>query len=170
MDDAGRRDCITDVPGVTVGHAQSDDVITGCTVVLLENGAIAGVDIGGSAPGTRDTELLNPTNMVFHVHAVLLTGGSTFGLNAAGGVQQFLRERDIGFHSSGGAVVPIVPPQASQFISPNCEPRIGLTDGTDSEALACASALMPNTSTSQVSGSVGSPRKRSVLTTPPVRQ
>lgn len=109
MDDAGRRDCITDVPGVTVGHAQSDEVATGCTVVLLENGAIAGVDIGGSAPGTRDTELLNPTNMVFHVHAVLLTGGSTFGLNAAGGVQQFLRERGIGFHSSGGAVVPIVP-------------------------------------------------------------
>jgi L-aminopeptidase/D-esterase-like protein len=109
MDKPKRQDCITDVPGVSVGHVHSDEVLTGSTVVLLENGAIAGVDIGGSAPGTRDTELLNPTNMVFHVHAVLLTGGSTFGLNAAGGVQQFLREHDIGFHASGGMVVPIVP-------------------------------------------------------------
>jgi L-aminopeptidase/D-esterase-like protein len=78
-------------------------------VVLLKKGAIAGVDIGGSAPGTRETELLNPTNMVFNVHAVLLTGGSTFGLNAAGGVQQFLKERNVGFHASTGDVIPIVP-------------------------------------------------------------
>lgn len=103
------KDCITDVPGIRVGHAVSTAGHTGCTVVLIEHGAIAGVDIGGSAPGTRETELLNPTNVVMRIHAVLLTGGSTFGLNAAGGVQQFLQERDIGFTASTGVVVPIVP-------------------------------------------------------------
>lgn len=103
------KDCITDVPGIRVGHAVSTAGHTGCTVVLIEHGAIAGIDIGGSAPGMRETELLNPTNMVMRIHAVLLTGGSTFGLNAAGGVQQFLQERDIGFTASTGVVVPIVP-------------------------------------------------------------
>jgi L-aminopeptidase/D-esterase-like protein len=100
---------LTDVPGIEVGHAESDAGKTGCTVVLLERGAIAGVDIGGSAPGTRETEMLNPTNVVMHIHAVLLTGGSTFGLNAAGGVQQFLQDRGIGFRASTGVIVPIVP-------------------------------------------------------------
>jgi L-aminopeptidase/D-esterase-like protein len=101
--------CITDVPGIRVGHAVSAAGHTGCTVVLVEQGAIAGVDIGGSAPGMRETEMLNPTNMVMRIHAVLLTGGSTFGLNAAGGVQQFLQERGIGFTASTGVIVPIVP-------------------------------------------------------------
>jgi len=102
-------DCITDVAGIEVGHAQSEAGNTGCTVLLCRHGAVAGVDIGGSAPGTRETEMLNPTNMVMAIHAVLLTGGSTFGLEAAGGVQSFLVERDIGFHASTGVVVPIVP-------------------------------------------------------------
>lgn len=103
------KHCITDVPGIRVGHAVSTEGHTGCTVVLVEHGAIAGVDIGGSAPGMRETEMLNPTNMIVRIHALLLTGGSTFGLNAAGGVQQFLQERDIGFTASTGVVVPIVP-------------------------------------------------------------
>ena len=103
------KHCLTDVPGVRIGHAASTVGHTGCTVVLVEPGAIAGVDIGGSAPGMRETEMLNPTNMVMRIHAVLFTGGSTFGLNAAGGVQQFLQERDIGFTASTGVVVPIVP-------------------------------------------------------------
>lgn len=103
------NDCITDVPGIRVGHAESPEGHTGCTVVLIEHGAIAGVDIGGSAPGMRETEMLNPTNVVMRIHAVLLTGGSTFGLNAAGGVQRFLQARDIGFTASTGVVVPIVP-------------------------------------------------------------
>lgn len=103
------KHCITDVPGIRVGHAESAAGHTGCSVVLIEQGAIAGVDIGGSAPGMRETEMLNPTNMVMRIHAVLLTGGSTFGLNAAGGVQQVLQERDIGFTASTGVVVPIVP-------------------------------------------------------------
>ncbi|HXV62100.1 MAG TPA: P1 family peptidase [Vicinamibacteria bacterium] len=103
------KHCITDVPGIRVGHAVSTVGHTGCTVILVERGAIAGLDIGGSAPGMRETEMLNPTNMVMRIHAVLLTGGSTFGLNAAGGVQQFLQERDIGFTASTGVIVPIVP-------------------------------------------------------------
>jgi L-aminopeptidase/D-esterase-like protein len=80
--------------------------------LLLERGAIAGMDIGGSAPATRETELLNPTNMIMRIHALLLTGGSTFGLSAAGGVQQSLVEQGIGFRASTGVVVPIVPSAA----------------------------------------------------------
>ncbi len=109
VDIRGATSCITDVPGVSVGHAQSEAGHTGCTVIMIEGGAIAGVDIGGSAPGMRESEMLNPTNMVVRIHAVLLAGGSTFGLNAAGGVQAFLQEQDIGFHASTGVVVPIVP-------------------------------------------------------------
>jgi L-aminopeptidase/D-esterase-like protein len=104
-----KNNCITDVPGIRVGHAHSREGHTGCTVVLVEGGGIAGVDIGGSAPGMRETEMLNPTNMVMSIHALLLTGGSTFGLSAAGGVQKFLVEQDIGFRASIGVVVPIVP-------------------------------------------------------------
>lgn len=104
--------CITDVPGVRVGHAQSTPGHTGCTVLLLEQGAIAGVDIGGSAPATRETEMLNPTNMIVRTHAVLLTGGSTYGLSATTGVQNYLREQDIGYHAASGVIVPIVPTAA----------------------------------------------------------
>lgn len=104
--------CITDVPGVRVGHAQSDAGHTGATVLLLDDGAMAGIDSGGSAPATRETELLNPTNMIMRIHALLLTGGSTFGLNAATGVQRFLQEKNIGFRASTGAIVPIVPTAA----------------------------------------------------------
>jgi L-aminopeptidase/D-esterase-like protein len=102
-------DAAVGVPGIRVGHAHSEDGHTGCTVVLCEEGAIAGVDIGGSAPGTRETEMLNPTNMVMGIHAVLLTGGSTFGLAAASGVQAYLVDRGFGFRASTGVVVPIVP-------------------------------------------------------------
>jgi L-aminopeptidase/D-esterase-like protein len=104
--------CITDVPGVHIGHAQSESGHTGATVLLFERGALAGIDIGGSAPATRETELLNPTNMIVRIHAILLTGGSTFGLSAAAGVQRFLQEKNIGFRASTGVVVPIVPTAA----------------------------------------------------------
>jgi len=83
--------CLTDVPGIKVGHAHSKEGQTGCTVIILEEGAISGVDIGGSAPGMRETEMLNPTNMILKIHAIMLSGGSTFGLQAAGGVQRFCR-------------------------------------------------------------------------------
>ena len=99
---------ITDVPGVLVGHAQDLDAHTGCTVVLVAEGATGGVDVRGGAPGTRETDLLDPTAMVSVVHAIALCGGSAFGLAAATGVVEWLRERAIGF-DTGVAKVPIVP-------------------------------------------------------------
>ena len=105
LPDAG---CITDVPGIEVGHAQDQAALTGCTVVLCRKGAVGGVDVRGGAPGTRETDLLNPINLVSRVHAVLLAGGSAFGLDAASGVMRYLEEQGIGF-STGIAKVPIVP-------------------------------------------------------------
>jgi L-aminopeptidase/D-esterase-like protein len=99
---------ITDVPGVKVGHAQDPEACTGCTVVLTEQGAVCGVDVRGSAPGTRETDLLAPTNLVQQVHAIVLSGGSAFGLDAASGVMKYLEERGIGL-DVGVARVPIVP-------------------------------------------------------------
>ncbi|MET3697516.1 L-aminopeptidase/D-esterase-like protein [Bacillus oleivorans] len=99
---------ITDVPGIKVGNKEDLDALTGCTVILAEEGATAGVDVRGSAPGTRETDLLNPINYVEKVHAIVLSGGSAFGLDAASGVMQYLEERDIGLNV-GQAKVPIVP-------------------------------------------------------------
>ncbi|MEW6286465.1 MAG: P1 family peptidase [Chloroflexota bacterium] len=102
------HNAITDVRGIEVGHAQNDEALTGCTVILCRKGAVAGVDVRGSAPGTRETDLLDPVNLVEKVHAVVLSGGSAFGLDAAGGVMKFLEEQNIGFNT-GAAKVPIVP-------------------------------------------------------------
>jgi len=99
---------ITDVVGIKVGHYTDKEVITGCTVILCEQGAAAGVDVSGSAPGTRETELLRPGNLVEKVQAVVLSGGSAFGLDAASGVMNYLEERGIGHETSAG-LVPIVP-------------------------------------------------------------
>jgi len=100
---------ITDVPGIRAGHAHDTAARTGCTVILCEaEGAVAGVDVRGAAPGTRETDLLAPENLVERVHAVLLTGGSVFGLDAACGVVRYLEERGVGF-DTGVARVPIVP-------------------------------------------------------------
>ena len=100
---------ITDVAGIAVGHHTDARRPTGCTVVLCgEGGAVAGVDVRGAAPGTRETDLLEPGNAVERVHAVLLAGGSAFGLDAAGGVMRWLDERGIGL-AAGPARVPIVP-------------------------------------------------------------
>lgn len=102
------RNEITDVPGIRVGHVSDFEAATGCTVVLCEKGAVAGVDVRGGAPGTRETDCMQPGHLVPHVHAILLTGGSAFGLDAAGGVMQFLEEKGVGF-DTGAAKVPIVP-------------------------------------------------------------
>jgi len=99
---------ICDVGGVKVGHFTDSRRPTGCTVILTEEGATAGVDVRGSAPGTRETDLLNPLNTVEQVHAILLSGGSAFGLDAASGVMQFLEEKGIGYETRA-AKVPIVP-------------------------------------------------------------
>lgn len=94
--------------GLRVGHFTDLEAKTGCTVLLAEEGAVAAVDVRGAAPGTRETDLLAPENTVERVHAVLLTGGSAFGLGAAEGVVRFLRERGKGFPTPMGPV-PIVP-------------------------------------------------------------
>ncbi|RMD92778.1 MAG: peptidase S58 family protein, partial [Calditrichaeota bacterium] len=103
-----KKSSICDVPGVKVGHAQDEVARTGCTVILPPEEAVAGVDVRGSAPGTREIETLKPVRLVPKIHAILLTGGSAFGLDASGGVQQYLEERGIGF-DVGVTRVPIVP-------------------------------------------------------------
>ena len=105
---SSRSSSITDVPGVEVGNAQNDSALTGCTVILVRKGAVGGVDVRGSAPGTRETDLLDPINLVNKVHAIVLAGGSAFGLDAASGVMRYVEEQKIGFNA-GVAKVPIVP-------------------------------------------------------------
>jgi L-aminopeptidase/D-esterase-like protein len=103
------HNAITDVPGIRAGHATHAEAMTGCTVVLCPpEGAVGGVDQRGGAPGTRETDLLRPLHMVKRAHAVLLAGGSAFGLDAATGVVRWLEERNIGFDTRV-ARVPIVP-------------------------------------------------------------
>jgi L-aminopeptidase/D-esterase-like protein len=103
-----RFNAITDVPGIQVGHVTDSDALTGCTVILCGQGAVCGVDVRGGGPGTRETDLLNPVNLVHEVHAIVLSGGSAFGLDSAGGVMRWLEEQGIGY-DIGVARVPIVP-------------------------------------------------------------
>jgi L-aminopeptidase/D-esterase-like protein len=100
---------ITDVAGLRVGHAQAQGRATGCTVLLCPPGTVGGVAQRGGAPGTRETDLLRPENTVDVVHALLLTGGSAFGLDAAGGVMRWLEERGVGLPVGPQVRVPIVP-------------------------------------------------------------
>ncbi|HNO42546.1 MAG TPA: P1 family peptidase [Ottowia sp.] len=102
---------LTDVQGIEVGHFTDPRRPTGCSVVLARAGAVGGVDVRGAAPGTRETDLLDPANLVGVVHAVLLAGGSAWGLDAAGGVMRWLEEQGIGLPVGGapGQIVPIVP-------------------------------------------------------------
>lgn len=102
------NDTITRIPGLLVGHDTNQEAQTGCTVILTPEGATAAVDVRGAAPGTRETDLLRPENLVQQIHAVLLSGGSAFGLGAAVGIVNWLHERDFGFNT-GVAKVPIVP-------------------------------------------------------------
>ncbi len=102
------QDTITDVAGLSVGHFTHAERATGCTVILCPQGAVAGVDVRGGSPGTRETDLLRPENTVDCVHAVLLSGGSAFGLDAAGGVMRWLEAQGHGF-AVGSVRVPIVP-------------------------------------------------------------
>lgn len=98
---------ITDIEGIQIGQAQDLEGATGCTVILCEKGACAGVDVRGGGPASRETELLKPVNMVEAIHAVMLSGGSAYGLDAGSGAMQFLEEKGIGF-DVGVGVVPIV--------------------------------------------------------------
>ncbi|QBD81982.1 peptidase S58 family protein [Ktedonosporobacter rubrisoli] len=105
------HDDITDIPGIRVGHDTNLEAGTGCTVILCDTPAIGGVDVRGGAPATRETDLLRPMHMVEQVHAIVLTGGSAFGLDAASGVMRYLEEHNIGLEV-GVARVPIVPAAA----------------------------------------------------------
>lgn len=99
---------IIDIPAIRLGNAQNFTAATGCTVILCPAGATAGVDVRGGAPGTRETDLLKPENLVEKIHGLVLAGGSAFGLDAAGGVMRYLEEKGFGF-DVGVARVPIVP-------------------------------------------------------------
>ncbi len=99
---------LTDISGIRVGHASDYDGLTGCTAILCEPGAAAGVDIRGSATGTQEFDVMNPLHVTDRIHAVVLAGGSAFGLEAASGVRRYLEHKGIGFRMPG-AVVPLTP-------------------------------------------------------------
>ncbi|HDM75512.1 MAG TPA: peptidase S58 family protein [Deltaproteobacteria bacterium] len=102
-----KNDTLTAIEGITVGHFTNRENNTGCTVILPANGAVAGVDVRGGAPGTYGTDTLQPLDLVTRVHAIVLTGGSAFGLESVTGVRRYLEEKNVGFNSGYG-LVPIV--------------------------------------------------------------
>jgi len=130
------HNAITDVEGIEVGHWTDLEAATGCTVILCRRGAVGGVDVRGSAPGTRETDLMRPMNLVQQAHAVLLTGGSAYGLDAAGGGMRWLEERGIGFNV-GVSVVPLV---ASAVLFDLTIGRPDVRPGSDAGYAACQSA------------------------------
>jgi len=101
------RNLLTDIPGIRVGHADDVRAATGVTAILFDAPIVAAVDVRGGGPGTRETDLLDPARTVAAVDAIVLSGGSAFGLDAASGAQAFLRERGRGY-AIGGALVPLV--------------------------------------------------------------
>lgn len=117
---------ILDVKGIKVGQVEDKEGLTGCTVIICEDGGVCGVDVRGSAPGTRETDLLDPINMVQKVHAIVLPGGSAFGLESTCGVSRYLEEKGIGF-DVGVAKVPIVTGAVLFDLGvgdPKCRPNI----------------------------------------------
>jgi L-aminopeptidase/D-esterase-like protein len=129
------HNAITDVEGIEVGHWTDLEAATGCTVILCRQGAVGGVDVRGSAPGTRETDLMRPMNLVQQAHAVLLTGGSAYGLDAAGGAMRWMEERGIGFNVGVG-VVPLV---ASAVLFDLAIGRPDVRPGPDAGYAACQS-------------------------------
>lgn len=135
---------ITAVPGLELGHHTLSERPTGCTVILARDGAVGGVDVRGSSPGSREIALLDPVNRVDQVHGVVLAGGSAFGLDAASGVMRYLEERDIGWPVGGGKVVPIVVGailfdlglEGDEKIRPGPECGFAAADGASSEPAA----------------------------------
>ena len=133
----GANATLTSVPGIRVGHVTLSVRPTGCTVVLADEGAVGAVDVRGGAPGTRETDLLAPESTVPQVNAIVLSGGSAFGLDTASGVMRFLSERRIGYATSGGPV-PIVPAAILYDLSIGGRPdvRPDATCGYDAAAAA----------------------------------
>lgn len=130
------HNAITDVQGIEVGHWTDLEAATGCTVILCRQGAVGGIDVRGSAPGTRETDLLRPVNLVQHAHAVLLTGGSAYGLDAAGGVMRWLEDEGLGFNVGVG-VVPVV---ASAVLFDLAIGRPDVRPGPEAGYAACQAA------------------------------
>ncbi len=133
---------LTAVPGIKVGHVTLAERPTGCTVILVEAGATGAVDVRGGAPGTRETDLLAPTNTVEKVHAIVLAGGSAYGLSAADGVMRYLEEKKIGYPTSGGPV-PIVPAAILYDLTVGGRPDIrpGSACGYEAARAATAGAI-----------------------------
>ena len=129
---------LTAVDGIKVGHHTLTERPTGCTVVLLKAGAVAGVDVRGAAPGTRETDLLNPRKTIQETHAIVLSGGSAFGLSTADGVMRYLEERDIGFDTRV-AKVPIVPTAILYDLDVGSHPAVRPTANCGYRAAAAAS-------------------------------
>lgn len=129
---------LTAVEGIKVGHFTLDERPTGCTVILTEGGAVGAVDVRGGAPGTRETDLLDPVNTVQEVHGIVLSGGSAFGLAAAHGTVRYLEEREIGY-PTGVANVPIVPAAILFDLGLGGKPHIRPTEACGYEAARRAS-------------------------------
>jgi len=143
---------LTLVEGLKVGHYTLPERPTGCTVVLAEQGAVAGVDVRGAAPGTRETDLLDPINTVRKVHGVVLSGGSAFGLDSASGVMRYLEEKGVGF-DVGVAKVPIVPAAVLFDLSVGARPEI--RPGADCGYRAAAGATGGSVSEGNVGAGAG---------------
>jgi L-aminopeptidase/D-esterase-like protein len=138
---------LTDIPGIRVGHISDFEAVRGCTAILCPTGAVAGVDISGSASGTQETPTLDPVHVTAQIHGILLTGGSAFGLEAASGVRRYLEHQGFGFNT-GVAKVPIVPAAVIFDLGmgkPNIRPTVAM-----GEAAAAAA-----TSDAVVEGNVG---------------
>src|SRR4029450_4878554 len=118
------NETLTAVPGIKVGHFTLAERPTGCTVILVDGDAVGGVSQQGGAPGTRETDLLNPLNMVDKVNAIVLAGGSAFGLEAATGTVRWLEEHNIGW-PAGASRVPIVPAAILFDLGVGGNPKVG---------------------------------------------
>jgi L-aminopeptidase/D-esterase-like protein len=131
---------LTDVPGIRVGHVSDFDAVTGCTAILCEQGAVAGVDIRGPASGTQETPTLDPGHVTPKIHGILLAGGSAFGLEAASGVRRYLEHKGFGFET-GAAKVPIVPSAILYDLGigkPGIRPNVAMGEAAAAAATADA--------------------------------
>ncbi len=146
-----RTNTLVDVPGLRVGHWTNRAGATGCTVILCTQGAVAGVDVRGGAPGTRETDLLRPENRVEQVHAIVLAGGSAFGLAAADGVMLRLEAQGVGF-DTGFARIPIVP---AAILFDLAVGNPAARPGAEAGALACDDALCAHGAEAVAQGNVG---------------
>lgn len=148
---AALHNSLTDVPGILVGHAQDPQALTGCSVIICKRGATGGVDQRGGAPGTRETDALRPMHMVQKAHAIVLAGGSAYGLDAASGVMRYLEEQKVGFNT-GAARVPIV---ASAILYDLALGSSSTRPDAEMGYRACLAAGSPNTEQGNIGAGCG---------------